>query len=117
VSKLAIVLFALLGCASNKSMPSQMANTGDDPRCEEFYEFTNKKWATNMEEFEKLKERAKKELGFHIENFYELLEVSLIPKLYENYKTLCIKAITCNQKEYCISYQYSNGDTWSFMEF
>lgn len=114
MKKLAIALFVLLGCVGNKPMPSQTANAGDDPRCKEFYEFVNKKWATNMEEFEEIKEQIKEELGIHIENPYDLVEVSFTEETFKKYITSCNKIIACNQKRYCTSFQYSNGDVWQF---
>ncbi len=115
--KLAIVLFALLGCAGNKPMAEQKANAADDPRCEEFYKLSDKKEAMYPEEFDELKKHAK-ESGVNFNKYYEFLEISFIQNfVLAGFKTRCNEVIICNQKEYCISFRYSNGEVWSMIEF
>jgi serine kinase of HPr protein (carbohydrate metabolism regulator) len=110
-------LLALLSCAGKPAV-NKTANAGDDPRCEKFYEFVNKRMdIMGMEEFEYLKKSITEELGLRIDKLYDAIEVSIIQKTFENYETICNEAIACNQKRYCISFKYSNGDVWQFIEF
>jgi len=111
-----IALLALLGCAGNKPMPEQKANKSDDPRCGDFYEFSDKRMNIDPEGFEELKKDAE-EIGYHIENPYDLLEISFTQNVVlANLKIRCNKVITCNQKEYCISFISSSGYV-SYIEF
>jgi len=50
-----IALLALMGCTSKPAVVP-VAKTDDDPRCEKFYEFANKKEDMDMEGFEDAKE-------------------------------------------------------------
>jgi len=113
---LAIALLALIGCAG-KSAVNKTANASDDPRCEKFYEFVNKRMTTDIREYEDLKKSITEELGIHIDKPHDILEISIIQKTHEEYNTFCNETITCNQKEYCISFKYSDGRIWQFIEF
>jgi hypothetical protein len=79
---LAIILFALLGCASNKPVPSQAANADDDPRCKEFYKA--------MEDVSR---------DYEIKDFLKIFEASYRPEI------TCLEAITCSEIVYCIHRQ------------
>ena len=100
MKKLAIALFALLGCVSNKPMPSQTVNTVDDSRCKEFYELVNEKMP--MDEFETLKETAK-ELRLKFNEPIDVYEKTSFQMLEAHYFFRCNEIISCNQKDYCIS--------------
>jgi len=104
-----------MGCTSKPAVVP-VAKTEDDPRCEKFYEFVNKREDIDMEGFEDAKEALAKELGLRIDKPYDMLEISIIQKTFEEYKTICNEIIACNQKEYCISFKYSDGSIWS-LEF
>jgi hypothetical protein len=74
---MAIALFILVECASNKP--------ADSPKCKEFYE-------TN--------ETASKDLNMKFEELNEEFEVS---KFNEN--LVCLETIICSQKSYCITWE------------
>jgi len=101
VRKLAIALFVLSGCVGSKPMPSQTANAGDDPRCNEYYKTMNKN--TSIGEFEFFKAEVKELLGFDLNEPIDIYEISNFKKLESHFLLQCDKAIACNQKNYCIS--------------
>jgi len=113
---LAVALIALMGCAG-KSVVNKTANVSDDSRCEKFYEFVKKRMDMDTEGFEGIKESITKELGLRVDKPHDILEISIIQKTFEEYKTICNETIACKQKEYCISFKYSNGKVWQFIEF
>jgi len=115
---LAICLFVICaGCIGGKPAAEQATAASGNFKCEKFYEFVNKRMAVDMEEFDGIKESIAEELGLHIDKPYDILEISIIQKTFEKYNTTCNETIACNQKEYCISFKYSNGKVWQFIEF
>jgi len=96
---LVIALLVLMGCVSNKPIPSQTSNIDDDSRCEKFYEYVNKTYSIN--EFQELKEAAKEE-GLELNEMIDVFEMSIMRTALSS-SELCNETITCNQKNYCLS--------------